>query len=137
MLPGFLCRSLAIARTRGDKGVPNPVKDRLVKARTIITDRELDLRVLPARFHINARGRKIERVLKQVTKAIGNRGITPEHGPWRLPLGIRGCCINFNDAIKTLFGAQYGLERRLPIALQFVTFGSDQRALLKRASTLP
>jgi hypothetical protein len=50
---------------------------------------------------------------------------------------LQACCINFNDAIKTLFGAQYGLERRLPIALQFVTFGADQRALLKRASTLP
>jgi hypothetical protein len=50
---------------------------------------------------------------------------------------LQACCINFNDAIKTLFGAQYGLERRLPIALQFVTFGSDQRALLKKAISLP
>jgi len=29
------------------------------------------------------------------------------------------------------------LERRLPIALQFVTFDSEQRALLKKASALP
>jgi hypothetical protein len=36
-----------------------------------------------------------------------------------------------------LFGPQQGLERRLPIALQFVTFGADQRATLKRASGLP
>jgi len=50
---------------------------------------------------------------------------------------LQACCINFNEAIKTHFGAQYALERRLPIALQFVTFGSDQRALLKKASTLP
>lgn len=50
---------------------------------------------------------------------------------------LQACCINFNDAIKSLFGAQYGLERRLPIALQFVTFSPDQRALLKKASTLP
>jgi Protein of unknown function (DUF3644) len=50
---------------------------------------------------------------------------------------LQACCINFNDVIKTLFGAQYALERRLPIALQFVTFSPDQRALLKRASTLP
>jgi hypothetical protein len=50
---------------------------------------------------------------------------------------LQACCINFNDAIKTVFGAQYGLERRLPIALQFVTFSSDQRSVLKRASTLP
>ena len=47
---------------------------------------------------------------------------------------LQACCINFNDSIKNLFGDQYGLERRLPIALQFVTFGSDQRTLLKGAS---
>src|SRR4051794_39771053 len=35
---------------------------------------------------------------------------------------LQACCINFNDTIKSMFGAQYGLERRLPIALQFVTF---------------
>jgi hypothetical protein len=50
---------------------------------------------------------------------------------------LQACCINFNDAIKALFGAQFGLERRLPIALQFVTFSSDQRAVLKKASALP
>ena len=50
---------------------------------------------------------------------------------------LQACCINFNDAIKNLFGAQYALERRLPIALQFVTFSPDQRALLKKAATLP
>lgn len=50
---------------------------------------------------------------------------------------LQACCINFNDAIKSLFGAQYALERRLPIALQFVTFSPDQRALLKKASGLP
>jgi Protein of unknown function (DUF3644) len=50
---------------------------------------------------------------------------------------LQACCINFNDQIKTLFGHQYGLEKRLPIALQFVTFGADQRAILRRASALP
>ncbi len=50
---------------------------------------------------------------------------------------LQACCINFNEAIKALFGPQYGLERRLPIALQFVTFGADQRAVLKRAADLP
>lgn len=50
---------------------------------------------------------------------------------------LQACCINFNDAIKQLFGAQYALERRLPIALQFVTFSPDQRAILKRAGGLP
>jgi len=50
---------------------------------------------------------------------------------------LQACCINFNDAIKQLFGAQYALERRLPIALQFVTFSPDQRVILKRAGGLP
>jgi len=50
---------------------------------------------------------------------------------------LQACCINFNDTIKRLFGFQYGLERRLPIALQFVTFGIDQRAVLKKATALP
>jgi hypothetical protein len=50
---------------------------------------------------------------------------------------LQACCINFNDAIKDWFGAQFAIERRLPIALQFVTFSPDQRALLKRASALP
>lgn len=50
---------------------------------------------------------------------------------------LQACCINFNETIKSLFGQQYGLERRLPIALQFVTFSSDQRAVLKKAGGLP
>lgn len=50
---------------------------------------------------------------------------------------LQACCINFNDAIKGLFGAQYALERRLPIALQFVSFSPEQRAILKRAGGLP
>lgn len=50
---------------------------------------------------------------------------------------LQACCINFNDAIKQLFGPQYALERRLPIALQFVTFSPDQRAILKKAGGLP
>ncbi len=50
---------------------------------------------------------------------------------------LQACCINFNDAIKKMFGAKYALERRLPIALQFVTFDSDQREMLKKASSLP
>lgn len=50
---------------------------------------------------------------------------------------LQACCLNFNDAIKELFGSQYGLERRLPVALQFVTFSADQRADLKKGSNLP
>ena len=50
---------------------------------------------------------------------------------------LQACCINFNDAIKSWFGLQYALERRLPIALQFVTFSPDQRGILKKAQGLP
>jgi hypothetical protein len=37
----------------------------------------------------------------------------------------------------TLFGPQFGLERRLPLALQFVTFSADQRSVLKKPAALP
>lgn len=45
---------------------------------------------------------------------------------------LQACCINFNDAIKSLFGKEFGLEKRLPIALQFVTFDGGQRSSLIR-----
>lgn len=41
---------------------------------------------------------------------------------------LQACCINFSDAIKSLFGKEFALEARLPIALQFVTFDGAQRA---------
>lgn len=53
-----------------------------------------------------------------------------------VPAKLQACCINFNDAIRKLFGPQYGLERRLPIALQFVSFSPDQQAILKKSAGL-
>jgi hypothetical protein len=50
---------------------------------------------------------------------------------------LQACCLNFNEAIRGWFGAQYGLERRLPLALQFVSFDAAQRANLKKAGDLP
>ena len=50
---------------------------------------------------------------------------------------LQSCALNFNDLLKKEFGAQYGLEKRLPLALQFVSFGAEQRATLKKASGLP
>ncbi len=50
---------------------------------------------------------------------------------------LQACCINFNEVLTKEFGAQFGLERRLSIALQFATFNSDQRAALKAAGGLP
>lgn len=47
---------------------------------------------------------------------------------------LQACCINFNDAIKALFGKEFALEKRLPIALQFVTFDGTQRAALVGAN---
>lgn len=50
---------------------------------------------------------------------------------------MQACCINFNEALHIWFGEQFGLERRLPIALQFVTFNAAQAAGLKKAPALP
>ncbi|WP_112309340.1 DUF3644 domain-containing protein [Pseudogemmobacter bohemicus] len=50
---------------------------------------------------------------------------------------LQSCALNFNDMLKKEFGAQYGLEKRLPLALQFVSFGAEQRAALKKAFGLP
>jgi len=50
---------------------------------------------------------------------------------------LQACCINFNDVLKKEFGPQHGLEKRLPIALQFVSFTRDQRETLKRSAGLP
>lgn len=50
---------------------------------------------------------------------------------------LQACCINFNDAIKKLFGGIFALEKRLPIALQFVTFDGAQRASLIGANLPP
>ncbi|SNX74380.1 uncharacterized protein DUF3644 [Cereibacter ovatus] len=50
---------------------------------------------------------------------------------------LQSCALNFNELLKKEFGVQYGLERRLPLALQFVSFGSEQRMALKKATSLP
>ncbi|MEK7994997.1 MAG: DUF3644 domain-containing protein [Planctomycetota bacterium] len=50
---------------------------------------------------------------------------------------LQACCLNFNATIKTEFGPQYALERRLPIALQFVSFSADQQGTLKKANLPP
>lgn len=50
---------------------------------------------------------------------------------------LQACCINFNEVMQTQFGKHFGLERRLPLALQFVTFDAGQRDALKAGRTLP
>ncbi len=55
----------------------------------------------------------------------------------QLSAKLQAACLNYNAAIKKWFGAQFGLEKRLPIALQFATFDVNQRAALKKVSSLP
>lgn len=50
---------------------------------------------------------------------------------------LQACCLNFNDALKKFFGNEYTLEKRLPIALQFVTFDGAQRGVLTGADLPP
>lgn len=50
---------------------------------------------------------------------------------------LQSCCLNFNHVLKTQFGQRYGLEHRLPIALQFVSFSLDQQSILKKAKEIP
>lgn len=45
---------------------------------------------------------------------------------------LQACCINFNDALKQLFGDRFSLEKTLPIALQFVSFDGAQRVALAK-----
>ena len=47
---------------------------------------------------------------------------------------LQACCINFNDAVKTLFGREFSIEKRLPVALQFAGFDGTQRAQLVSTS---
>lgn len=50
---------------------------------------------------------------------------------------LQACCLNFSKFMSENFGSQFGLEHRLPLALQFSTFSPEQRNILKSASSLP
>jgi hypothetical protein len=51
---------------------------------------------------------------------------------------LQACCLNFDAAIKRLFGGRYGLDRQPSLALQFARVGGAQRrALLGRADLPP
>lgn len=49
---------------------------------------------------------------------------------------LQACCLNFNRVLKTLFGAQYGLDGELSFALQFSAIDFDQRKALTSSGTL-
>lgn len=50
---------------------------------------------------------------------------------------LQACCINFNRLLCEEFGQSFNLDKRLPIALQFSTFDTKQRELLKNNGGLP
>ncbi|MEP6150196.1 MAG: DUF3644 domain-containing protein [Nisaea sp.] len=50
---------------------------------------------------------------------------------------LQACCLNFNQALKNLFGKEYGLDRELGLALQFAGIAKPQRDLLLKDAELP
>lgn len=50
---------------------------------------------------------------------------------------LQACCLNFNREIKSIFGAQYGLEEELSFALQFSSISNEQRNQLLQEVDLP
>jgi len=50
---------------------------------------------------------------------------------------LQACCLNFNAALKAMFGAEYGLDRELGFALQFAGIAKSQRDLLLKDTDLP
>ena len=50
---------------------------------------------------------------------------------------LQACCLNFNAALKTTFGSEYGLDRELGVALQFVGIAKTERDLLLKDADLP
>lgn len=88
-----------------------------------------------ARSPISAGAKTNLEFLLKIRHEIEHRSTTciDEH----LGAKFQATCINFNVAISQWFGEQFGLEKRLPIALQFATFDLNQRNALKRASSLP
>lgn len=50
---------------------------------------------------------------------------------------LQACCLNFNAALKTMFGAEHGLDRELGVALQFAGIAKSQRDLLLKDTDLP
>ena len=55
----------------------------------------------------------------------------------KLSSTLQQCCINFNEQIKSMFGNRFGLERRITLALQLVTFDAAHFNVLKKANNLP
>ncbi|WP_245330603.1 DUF3644 domain-containing protein [Bradyrhizobium sp. AS23.2] len=50
---------------------------------------------------------------------------------------LQATCLNFNAALKSMFGAEYGLDRELGVALQFAGIAKTQRDQLLKDTDLP
>jgi|SRR5579872_2052991 len=50
---------------------------------------------------------------------------------------LQACCLNFNAALRSMFGAEYGLDRELGVALQFAGIEKNQRDVLLKDTDLP
>lgn len=50
---------------------------------------------------------------------------------------LQACCLNYNDAIKRLFGEANGIDRQLSVSLQFSAISDPQRGQLQGRLDLP
>lgn len=50
---------------------------------------------------------------------------------------FQACCLNFNEYITKLFGANYGIDRHLSFSLQFSSISEGQAKQLREFSDLP
>lgn len=50
---------------------------------------------------------------------------------------FQACCLNYNEYIKKLFGADIGIEKHLSFSLQFSTISTEQKELLEDHPGLP
>ena len=50
---------------------------------------------------------------------------------------FQACCLNYNDLIKKLFGAECGIDKHLSFSLQFSSLNKDQVDMLSKTEGLP
>ena len=50
---------------------------------------------------------------------------------------FQACALNYNEYVKRLFGAQYGIENHLSFSIQFSTISTEQKELLEEYPELP
>ncbi|MBB6238215.1 hypothetical protein HDC90_002847 [Pedobacter sp. AK013] len=50
---------------------------------------------------------------------------------------FQACCLNYNDAIKSLFDTKYGIDKHLSFSLQFSSIKDEHAAQLRQFTDLP